>query len=228
MSREPWPTRQPMNAPGTGARRSRCCSPTSSASSGSGASDYAGQAAHETSFCSPPPPRTSESWRNSERRPGRCRLPWHKGAIPAADAQQRALGRENSGRDRPGPTETHFATVTKSTISTRCRHSLRPPHRHAPLTKTFTVVCPLVLLRPKCALNGQTRTGHAGSRVNGTPPPVDPGCRTSMSCEPSWVHAIAVGGFAYSQSVYLRLQISRNSRPCSTSICPIPSCSNPE
>ena len=44
------------------ARRSRCCSPTSNASSGSTACDYAVQTVPATSSTSPPQPRTSASW----------------------------------------------------------------------------------------------------------------------------------------------------------------------
>ncbi len=57
----PWQEHRPMNAQGTGARRSRCCSLTSSASSGSVGSDCADRVVPATSSCSPPPHRTSDS-----------------------------------------------------------------------------------------------------------------------------------------------------------------------
>jgi hypothetical protein len=63
----PWPAHRPMSAHGTGARRSRCCSPTSSASSGSVVSDCADHAAPATSSSWPRPPRTSESSPSSDR-----------------------------------------------------------------------------------------------------------------------------------------------------------------
>ena len=55
------PTPPPMNAPAIGARRSRCCSPISIASSGSAAFGCADHAAPAMSSYTPQPPRTSES-----------------------------------------------------------------------------------------------------------------------------------------------------------------------
>ena len=53
-----WRTRRPMSVRGIGARRSRCSSPTSNASSGSAVCAYADRRAPETSSSSPPPRKT--------------------------------------------------------------------------------------------------------------------------------------------------------------------------
>ncbi|MEH2476818.1 transposase [Nitrobacteraceae bacterium AZCC 2146] len=58
MSSELWQTRRPTNVRGIAGRRSRCCSPISSASLDSVASDCAAPTAHETNSSSPPPPKT--------------------------------------------------------------------------------------------------------------------------------------------------------------------------
>ena len=63
-----WPPRSTRRSPDRGARRSRCSSRTSSASSGSAVCVYEGHVVPRTSSPSPPPPRTSGSSQSSGRR----------------------------------------------------------------------------------------------------------------------------------------------------------------
>ena len=124
---EPSPARLPSNNRDIWARKSRCSSPISNASSGLVACACVDPPARETSSCSPPPLRIYESWRSFGRRRRHSPRGQRERSPEPITGFMSDLSRKlpSTSTTERGRHPNHVRSATKSTKSAKCGHSSR-------------------------------------------------------------------------------------------------------